>query len=269
MLKEIQEGQVRDLEVLRKEYYEREWSNLKPITLSIIDLGENDRTPVIVRQNTISILKKNSEFTAYSQYINKNVVDIQLAYEKNANRCRLSVVRKLFKNKSKRELTLAFISLFKAIYAELIIRMDKKFEEGSSFPNALYDIPSQTIKFDLLKLLRTQLSIHGADAFDQCLMMIKEFEELVVKKSSKSHRASKISNILIELTPFFTEILSNTIRTEIHGFYEYVRDVLWFANWLIESNLDTKDTNRQLDLTYGYAGFISQDRSEMKSYDSL
>ena len=259
--------------------------DLEPISLSVVNLGHHDTVPVVVRHNSISILKRNSQFTSYSQYVNKNVVDIQLSYEKSQKKCCMTVVKKLFKNKSKRELSLACISLFKSIYSEFIVRMEKKREEGVSFPNTLYDIPSQTIKFDLLKLLRSQLSMHGADIFQQCLKIIREFYEVVVKNMSRSHRAVKNSNIIIDLKSFFTELASNTIRSEIKGFYELIRDTLWFATWMIENNLDTKDSGLtarmasnsfsrdgmdplQMNLEF-YRDNTNNDRNELKSYDSL
>lgn len=113
--------------------------------------------PCIIRSNSISVLKKNSKFTSYSQFINKSVIDIQLAYENNKAKCTINVVRKMFKTKSKRELTLAFIAVFKATYSEFLIRMDKALESGSSFTSSLYEIPSEHIKFELLKVLRNQL----------------------------------------------------------------------------------------------------------------
>ena len=82
-LKEIKEGNLENIDKLRKEYYEAEHQNLKPVSLSIISLGEHDSVPILVRTNSISVLKRNTKFTAYSKYINKNVVDIQLAYERN------------------------------------------------------------------------------------------------------------------------------------------------------------------------------------------
>ena len=171
-LKEIQDGNLDNFEILRREHYEEEHKILKPISLSIIDLGQYDKVPVIVREDTISVLKKNSSFNSYSKYINKNLIDIQLSYERNPAKCKLTAVRKLFKQKTPRELALSYISVFKSIYSEFIIRVEKRLEEGSGFPHSIYEIPSQSIKFDLLKLLRTQLAKEGAKIFQECLKMI-------------------------------------------------------------------------------------------------
>jgi hypothetical protein len=236
-----------------------------------VQLGENDIVPVIVRTNTISILKRNTKFTAYSQYINKNVIDIQLAYEKNPKKCKLSVVRKLFKNKSKRESALACVSLFKSVFSELIVRMEKKLEEGSCFPSALYDIPSQSLKFDLLKLLRTQLNMNGADMFHHCLLMLKEFQKYIIEDMGIIHNVSKSQKPLYDLSSFFTEMISNCINVETQGFYELIRDILWFTNWMVDSNYDTKEQlpTTQLELASIYESDIANDRSELKSFDSM
>lgn len=271
MLKEIQEVPDLDIGKIRRAHYEEQILSLRPISLSMISLGQTDRVPCVMRHDSISILKENTNFTSYSQYINKNVIDIQLAYEKNADKCRLSLVRKLLKNKGKREKTLSFISLFKAVYSDLIVRMEKKFEEGSSFPSVLYDSPSEVIKFDLLKVLRTQLAVHGTSTFKDCLQLLQSFDKGVMRDFEKSHNASKSTHAITELTAFFTEMISSTIKEEIRGFYELIRDTLWFANWLVENNLHTseKEATGHLEFAIEDQNQPLLDRAELRSYDSL
>lgn len=86
MIKQLQDEEKVDPALVRKEYYEDEFKNLKPISLSVINIGENCSTLAIVRKNSISVLKRNTEFTAYSQFINKTVIDIQAAYDKNSEK---------------------------------------------------------------------------------------------------------------------------------------------------------------------------------------
>jgi hypothetical protein len=209
------------------------------------------------------MLKKNSKFTSYSQYINKNVIDIQLAYEKNKSKCRLSLVRKLFKAKSKRELVLAFVSVFKSIYSEFVVRMDKALESGSSFTSSLYEIPSEHIKFELLKVLRTQLTMFGPDAFKQILELISEFSKIL----GEGITAETNSSVITELTPFYTEMMGNTIKSEISGSYEFVRDLLWFSNWLIDSGYDIRGSSPHDHLYQN--DIITPDKKKIQNYDSV
>lgn len=82
-LQSLKDENLDNLELVRTEHYEEEHKIMKPISMSIIQLGKYDKAPLVVREDSISILKRNSKFTSYSKYINKNVVDIQLSYEKN------------------------------------------------------------------------------------------------------------------------------------------------------------------------------------------
>ena len=157
--------------------------------------------------------------------------------------------------------------MYKSIYSEFITRVEKRLEEGSGFPNSLFEIPSQTIKFDLLKLLRTQLMKDGANTFQECLKMSEEIRRMITNGKDGYSQNTPIT----ELTSFYTEMVGNTIKSEISGLYDFLRDLLWFSNWLIINNLDTKETTilGQADLTMEYGSIIDRDRKELKEKDDL
>jgi len=273
MIKDLDIENV-DVLAVKREYYENEVKNLKPLSLAVINLGQRDRVPVVVRQTCISILKKNTEFTAYSNYINKTVIDTQAAYEKNRDKCRMGIARKLFKNKSRRELALAFISLFVSIYSEFLNRLDKKLEEGKSFAQIVEmidGVPSETVKLELLKLLRSQLQMHGSSIFEECLEMLREFSQLVLVNNDGQLNILQTTSVLDGLTPFFTELMSNAISNEMSSFYQYTRNILWFTNWLVYHRLDAANTveSNQLDLQLDYEKFKIQDHRELRSYESI
>lgn len=151
------------------------------------------------------------------------------------------LVKKLFKHKSPREMALSFISLMKSAYSELIVTMDRKFEEGRSFPSELYDKPSEHLKFELLSVLRSQLNMYGPKViFDESLRLLSEVEALISSAARGSQRVERDRTLNFEPTQFFTEMLASSLAAEINGLYEYTRDILWFAHWMIRENLDDK-----------------------------
>ena len=276
MLKELQGSQKVDPSMVWKEYYEDEFKNLKPISLSYINIGENNSALVVIRRNSISILKRNTEFTAYSQYINKTMIDIQASFDKNPDKWRMYLVKNFLRNKTIREKTLSFVALMKLVYSELIVTMDKRFEWGFDFPKELYNKPSQHMKFELLSLLRSQLTIHGGKMiFEEWLQMLNEFEFMIQKTIQPNSRFSKSISQNCDIGSFFTQMLASNAQSEIKCLYEFNRDVLWFVNWMIKEDLDDKDFLKYLtdpnpfSKTRECEGYINRNRKEVKHFEQI
>ncbi|CAI2363566.1 unnamed protein product [Moneuplotes crassus] len=263
-LQSLKDENLDNLELVRTEHYEEEHKVMKPVSMSIIQLGKYDKVPLVVREDSISILKRNSKFTSYSKYINKNVVDIQLAYEKNPLKCMQNIVKN-FKQKTKRELALSFISIFKAVYSEFIVRVEKRLEQGTGFPKSIYEIPSQSIKFDVLKLMRSQLSKSGHTIFQQCLKMLREISELI----QNGYNGKNQNSVMVELTPFYTEMIANSLKIEINGVYEFMRDLLWFSNWMIINDLDLKRSGLKINEEDTHQSLHQRNRQDIKDSEVL
>lgn len=64
-------------------------------------------------------------------------------------------------------------------------------------------------------------------------------------------------------------MVGNTIKSEISGIYEFVRDLLWFSNWMILNNLDTKERGISCQPSDEYCLYHENDRKYMKERDVL
>lgn len=188
------------------------------------------------------------------------------------------LVKNFLRNKTLREKALSLVALMKAVYSELIVTMDKRFESGYDFPNELYDKPSEHIKFELLSLLRSQIMMNGGRTiFEECLQMLHDFSYMIQKTIHPNAKISKSHTLNYELGAFFSEMLASNLQTEIKAFYEFNRDLLWFINWMVREDLDARDMlkNSLLDPKQfantkdTETGFISSNRTQIKHYEAI
>lgn len=105
--------------------------------------------------------------------------------------------------------------------------------------------------------------MYGPDAFRQILELVSEFSKIL----GEGVTTEMNSNVITELTPFYTEMIGNTIKSEISGSYEFVRDLLWFSNWLIDSKYELKKSFTGDN--YSQEDFETPDIRKIKNFDSV
>lgn len=183
------------------------------------------------------------------------------------------VSRSFFKNHQVRyaQITALFIS----IYSEFITRVDKKIEKGNSFKQIIEMIdstPSETIKYELLKLLRSHLQVNGSAIFMNLLDILLNYKKCIFDKYETYYQIEQSNEPLYHLTSFFTNLFSGCVSSEIKSHYELIRNVLWFANWLVYNKFDTarlEDNDEVYDIEQEIGRLNIQDNRELRFHEDM